>query len=158
MLFFSTACSMTTPVFMATLSYDIDSCRLHETVRFDRMKLNQGSAYNNKNGRFRAPVAGVYAFTATLSVQNGDEYHVALVKDTVSNAIGYLLTDAQDEWLQRSTTVFTHLNRNEEVWMICAGTSRIEGDHGHIWEGAADYHSHFSGFLVAADRNTTFYP
>ena len=143
---------------MATLSNDYDSCRLHETVVFNSVKINQGSGYNNKNGRFRAPVAGVYAFSATLSVEPHNQYHVAFVKGGSANQLGYLLADPQNIWLQRSTTVFTHLNRNDEVWMTCMGDSRIEGDHQHIWEGASDYHSHMSGFLVSADRNSTLYP
>ena len=85
---------------MATLSNDIDSCQKFETVKFDRVKVNLGGGYDNQAGVFRAPVAGVYAFTATLSVATQGEFHVALVKGNVNDDIGYLLADPQNIWLQ----------------------------------------------------------
>ena len=138
---------------MAALSADLLHCTKYQPVIFDAVKVNQGSAYSNVHGTFRAPVAGIYAFSTTLSVIPHNMYHVAIVKGNATNEIGYLYTDPQNIWLQRSTTVFTHMKQNEEVWMVCMGDgeSRIEGDHQHAWEGANDYHSHMSGFLVSAD-------
>ena len=85
---------------MATLSYDIDSCEKSETIRFDQVKVNLGGGYDNSAGKFRAPVAGVYAFSATLSVSDQEQFHVAFVKGDVKNDIGYLLADPQNIWLQ----------------------------------------------------------
>ena len=87
-------------MFMATLSNDFDSCQRFETVTFDQVKVNIGGGYDNKAGKFRAPVAGVYAFSATLSVSNNEEFHVAFVKGNKTNDIGYLLADPQNIWLQ----------------------------------------------------------
>ena len=56
------------------------------------------------------------------------------VKGNATNEISYLYADPQNIGLQRSTTVFTYMNQNEEVWMVCIGdvASRIEGDHQHM--------------------------
>ena len=136
---------------MAALSADLIHCTPQQPVIFDSVKVNQGGGYDDQHGMFTAPVAGVYAFSATLSVIPGNKFHVAFVKENATNEIGYLYADPQNIWLQRSTTVFTHLNQNEDVWMVCLDDSRIEGDHQHGWAGANDYHSHMSGFLVSAD-------
>jgi len=39
--------------------------------------------------------------------------------------------------------------------MVCLADSRIEGNKGHSWEGAGDFHSHFAGFLISADGYTS---
>lgn len=139
------------PAFMAALSTDLVHCSKLQPVIFDAVKLNQGNGYDNNHGVFKAPVTGTYLFTSTLSVQPRNSYHTAFVKNNATNEIGYLYTDPIDLWLERSTTVVTHLNANDEVWMVCLSDSRIEGDHNHGWEGANDFHSHMSGFLISVD-------
>lgn len=139
------------PAFMAALSQDLVHCSKGQPVIFDAVKLNVGSAYNNLHGIFTASITGTYLFTTTLSVQPNNSYHTAFVKNNATNEIGYLYTDPLNLWLERSTTVLVHLNAGDEVWMICLSDSRIEGDHNHGWEGANDFHSHISGFLISAD-------
>ena len=148
-LFLLGGCTSNTPVFMAALTADLDHCNNNAKIIFQNVKINQGSGYSG--GVFTAPVAGYYAFSATLSTSDNNQYHVAFVKDNDSNKIGYMYADPSSIWMQRSSTVMTHLNQNEKVWMMCLGDSRIEGDHQHHYSGATDFHSHMSGFLVSAD-------
>ena len=137
---------------MAALSANLDHCTRHQPVIFDAVKVNQGGGYNNQHGMFTAPVSGIYFFSTTLTAMPNDKYKVAFVKGDVDNEIGYVYTLGMNEWQTRSTTVFTHLNQNEDVWIVCEEDSRIEGDHGHAQGGAGDFDSHMSGFLVSADR------
>lgn len=139
------------PAFMAALSADLEHCSQYQAVVFDSVKINQGGAYDSNHGVFTAPVSGTYLFTATLSVEPQNSFHTAFVKGNATNEIGYLFADPIDLWLERSISVVTHLNTNEEVWMICLEDSRIEGDHGHSWDGAGNFHSHIGGFLISAD-------
>ena len=147
---FYTGCTEQLPVFMAALSADLVHCTDYQPIIFETVKVNRGGGYNNQHGTFTAPVPGIYSFSTTLTVMSNNLYHVALVKGNATNEIGYLHSTARNEWQQRSTTILTHLNQNEEVWMVCLGDSRIEGDRGQ--GGANDFHSHMSGFLVSADR------
>lgn len=39
-------------------------------IRFDEVKVNRGSAYTESNGRFTAPVAGIYRFHVNLLKTN----------------------------------------------------------------------------------------
>ena len=145
-------CNEQPPVFMAALAADLVHCTYKQPVIFEAVKVIRGGGYNNVHGIFTAPVSGIYSFSATLSVTPNNSYHVAFVKGNATNAIGYLYADIQNIWMQRSTTVLTHLNQNEEVWMICLSDSRIDGAH---QQGAYDFHSHMSGFLVSADMRSS---
>ncbi|KAL4217471.1 hypothetical protein ACF0H5_023921 [Mactra antiquata] len=137
--------------FMAALSKDLLHCTKGQPVIFDSVKLNNGKAYNDVHGVFNAPVTGTYMFTTTLSVQPGGFYRTAFVRNNATNEIGYLYAEVLSIWTDRSTTIVTHLDAGDEVWMVCLSDSRIEGDHNHGWEGANDFHSHISGFLLSAD-------
>ena len=54
------------PAFMARRT----SGQGNGTVVFDTVMLNQGSHYNNTNGRFTAPVAGLYNFSFNVLSDN----------------------------------------------------------------------------------------
>jgi len=136
---------------MAALSADLIHCTKQQAVIFDAVKLNQGGLYDPVHGIFRTNVSGTYVFTATLSVSPNNNFHVAFVKNTADNEIGYLYAENLNVWTERSTTVLVHLAVGDEVWMVCLSDSRIEGDWGHAVEGASDFHSHISGFLLSGD-------
>jgi len=136
---------------MAALSADLVHCTRQQAVIFDAVKLNQGGLYNPAHGMFRTNVSGTYVFTATLSVSRNNNFHVAFVKNTADNEIGYLYAENLNVWTERSTTVLVHLAVGDEVWMVCVSDSRIEGDGNHAVEGASDFHSHISGFLLSGD-------
>ena len=40
------------------------------TVVFDTVMINQGSHYDNSNGRFTAPIAGLYSFSCSVLTDN----------------------------------------------------------------------------------------
>ena len=88
-----TACGKNNPVFMATLSTSLEHCSVHQTVVFDKVKVNIRSGYDSHHGNFRAPVSGVYAISTTLSVQPNKNYRVAKVLGNATNEIGYLYAD-----------------------------------------------------------------
>ena len=46
------------------------------TVVFDTVMVNQGSHYDNSNGRFTAPIAGLYSFSCSVLTDNdgGNKY------------------------------------------------------------------------------------
>ena len=136
---------------MAALSADLVHCTRQQAVIFDAVNLNQGGLYNPAHGIFRTNVSGTYVFTATLSASPHSNLHVAFVKNTADNEFAYVFAENPNVWTEHSTTVLVHLAAGDEVWMVCLGDSRLEGNYNHSWEGAGDFHSHISGFLLSAD-------
>ncbi|KAL4239812.1 Complement C1q-like protein 4 [Mactra antiquata] len=139
------------PAFMAALSND-RNCSKGQKVVFDDIKLNRGQGYSKSNGIFTAPITGTYMFTTTLSSDPNGTYHIALVKGNATNEIAYMYAVSTTQWSESSTTVVTHLDAGNDVWMVCVSNSKIEGNANHAVEGAADFHSHLSGFLVSGDH------
>ncbi|XP_052807271.1 C1q-related factor-like [Mya arenaria] len=137
--------------FMATMANSLEHCTKNQAVIFEDVKLNIGNGYDNRHGIFRASVAGSYAFTTTLSRPPNFSYHVAFVQNVATNEISYLYADPINMWVERSTTVLTHMAAGDEIWMVCISDSHITGNLNHYAEGAGDFHSHISGFLVGAD-------
>ena len=133
-------------MFMAGLSHTLSHCTAGQHVVFDLIQVNKGQAYNNRHGVFKAPTAGQYAFSLTISTMQVQHTKVSIVQNSTSNALGYVYADTSSYWVERSTTVFSHLKVNDEVWVNCMTESHIEGG-----GFATGLHSHFSGFLVSAD-------
>ena len=131
---------------MAGLAHTLTKCTTGQRVVFDLIHVNKEQAYNNRYGFFRAPIAGQYAFCLTVSTSAAKYTQLSIVQNSTSNAIGYIHAHTGTSWAERSTTVFSHLNVGDEVWVNCMTESHIEG--GGFSTGL---HSHFSGFLVSAD-------
>ncbi|KAK3603415.1 hypothetical protein CHS0354_009394 [Potamilus streckersoni] len=146
-MFFFLEGSNNLPAFMVVLSGDLVHCSLNQHVVFDNVILNIGDVYNSLHGVFRAPTAGTYQFSLTLSVRsNGGQYHVVIKKGKSATVIGYLYAEFSTLWVLRSTSVLTQLEVGEDVWVACFA------DETHIVGGPDDvgkYHSHFSGFIVS---------
>ncbi|KAL3860274.1 hypothetical protein ACJMK2_010417 [Sinanodonta woodiana] len=137
------------PAFMATLSRDLSDCSTDQFVVFDNAILNIGNVYDEVHGVFRAPVAGTYQFSLSLSVPgDGNQYSVVIKKGTPSTNVGYLYSNSylNPYYLGRSTSILTQLEEGEDVWVACSldGT-HIAGGTGTIGQ----FYSHFSGFIVS---------
>ncbi|KAH3721009.1 heavy metal-binding protein HIP-like [Dreissena polymorpha] len=57
--------------FFATVSDDIGHLHDRQRILFDNVLTNTGDAYNEHNGTFVAPVAGLYVFSTTLMSSKG---------------------------------------------------------------------------------------
>ncbi|XP_053397484.1 uncharacterized protein LOC128556414 [Mercenaria mercenaria] len=137
-----------TQAFMATLGHTL-ACTVNQAVIFDTFKLNQGTGYDNRHGIFRASKNGTYHFGATVSAAPQTDFHVAFVKNLASNHIGYLYGGVGHSfWQETSTSIVTHLNAGDDVWLSCLSSSTLQGDldAGNDYK---TYHSHFSGFMIA---------
>ena len=131
---------------MAGLSQTLSHCTAGQHVIFDLIHVNKGQAYNNRHGIFTAPIAGQYAFSLTISTASVKHTQLSIVQNSISNGLGYIYADTSSQWAESSTTVFSHLNVSDEVWVNCMAESHVQG--GGL---ATGLHSHFSGFLVSAD-------
>ncbi|XP_053374601.1 thrombospondin-2-like isoform X1 [Mercenaria mercenaria] len=138
--------------FMATFSSSA-SCISHENLIFNGVKVNEGLAYNSNNGRFRAPISGIYKFSATICGRPNNIVSIAFVKNINTNYLGYLFIENSSHWFQSSTSVTVHLNASDQVWTTCLKRSLISGGEFASREPAYVYNSHFSGFLIRGDLN-----
>lgn len=59
-----------------------------QTVTYDKVYTNYGNGYDHKSGNFKAPVNGLYFFSATQLSQKGS-LHLALMKNNNRLGIGY---------------------------------------------------------------------
>ena len=134
---------------MVALRQDFTQGTYGQHIIFGTVLFNKESAYNEKHGLFTAPTTGTYSFSTTLTAPAGQRFRVALVKNDISNVIGYIYADITTIYLERSITVLTHMNRNDEVWMICLDSCFIEGNDNR--GGRDRVVSTFSGFLISAD-------
>ncbi|KAL3873276.1 hypothetical protein ACJMK2_036412 [Sinanodonta woodiana] len=135
------------PAFMVTLTRSLSHCSEGQHVVFDNSLLNVGNVYDTRRGVFQAPVSGTFQFSLTLGL-DVNAFHVGIVKGNITNYIGnlYASHDPNGDWRQRSTTVLIHLEKGDDVWVICVW------DESHIF--GSNYvvervYSHFSGSLVS---------
>lgn len=58
------------------------------TIVYDKIYTNLGQAYDPNNGKFRAPVNGMYYFSCSL-LSYGGSFHFILMKNNTRLSLGY---------------------------------------------------------------------
>ena len=114
------------------------------TFAFDTTEYNIGSCYNTSNGRFTAPVAGVYQFNFyTIVLGNYLNAVISFRKNGGAPTSGFNVHFSpyytSTAWSNVVYTTALYLNEGDFVYMINAGEST--NFHGDDW-------SSFSGYLV----------
>ena len=134
------------PAFIA--SHDKDTSAIGGTgdIVWNHVGINIGGYYNNTNGRFTAPVTGLYYFTAHTLVSHTSAGHFAMV--FYKNSAKYLGSEfvqqkVANTWRSIKANAHIYMNANDFV------TVRIGQ---HIGEGGALHNdpafNQFSGHLV----------
>ena len=126
--------------FLASITSDTYYVEKGKTVHFDRLVTNEGNSFDQHNAIFTAPVNGLYVCSVTISAFRGKN-GVEVVKDGI-NLRRIFSHSNSGEWNTASSSVTTHLNRGERVYV--RGYER-----GHRGPGLGL--PSFSGFLVKPD-------
>uniref|UniRef100_K1Q7S2 Caprin-2 n=1 Tax=Magallana gigas TaxID=29159 RepID=K1Q7S2_MAGGI len=114
----------------------------HHPLVFDVIKTNSGNGLHPSTGVFTAPSSGLYVFTWTIRV-DGNSYHsVELVVN--GQEVGAVFDNTgSGEYDMSSTTVVTHVNQGEDVFL----RTRVDSNQGLIFSSAYGYSS-FSGWKL----------
>ena len=99
-------------------------------VVFDQVFHNNGSHYNNSNGRFTAPVTGVYFFSAWNYTGGTSAFRLDINTSTYAE---YTWDDTGGcgTWVCPMTA-----NQYAQIYTK------------YTWRGTSDYHNAFNGFLI----------
>ena len=112
-------------------------------IVWNQVVYNQGSHYDNSNGRFTAPVTGVYQFNVMGSITGGahnGSHHRLHINGTAQAAI-WPIFNGNDNHTSHANSFLISLNASDYVTIKSASASAT-------WYGGVNSHNYFSGFLV----------
>ena len=111
---------------------------------FDSVETNIGSHYDSSTGKFTAPIAGIYAFSANiLSMDNTNANGFVIVKNNTNNAneLGRFRSHS-------SNAVHNTLSLSVTVSLSASDTVFCHVSEGSLYGGTTAGWSIFSGHLV----------
>jgi len=132
-----------TPAFRASRTGGNYSGSSTEVIVWNNVIYNQGSHYDNSNGRFTAPVAGVYQFNVMGSVTGGPQnaaMHRASINGSYQADVFPISTSSASH-ISYANSFLLNLSANDYVQIWSPGASVT-------WYGTGNVHNHFSGFLI----------
>ncbi|CAC5391655.1 unnamed protein product [Mytilus coruscus] len=113
-----------------------------QTVVYDKIYTNLGQAYDSSNGKFRAPVNGLYYFSCS-QLSYGGSFHFILVKNNSKLGHGY-----GDESIDSGSVTGTVVLDKGDVMSVQhhpgVGAEKVHGDEYSTFTGASifDLESH----------------
>ena len=125
--------------FSAWLSKELNDTKANETVVFDIVHTNIGSAYSSTTGIFTTPFNGVYGFTWTLMTNPGKLFDTVLVVDGEGRQSNGANSGNVGKSYESSTNMITmQLTKGQQVWI----RKHIDGNL------LRSHFSTFSGWLI----------
>ena len=100
-------------------------------VVFDNVSYNNGSHYNNSDGKFTAPVTGIYFFSA-WHFTNGTSAFGLRINGSQFGEYAWDDTGGCATWVCSMTA-----NQYAQIYT-----------QGYTWRGTSDYHNGFCGYLI----------
>ena len=122
---------------------------MSQAVIFDNVVTNIGNGYNNNLGVFKAPVAGVYLISTTITAYYRDDGHFAVYINQ-KRETWFIVRGSENQYDETSQTLIVHLDAGDDVTV----RKIIDSDPGVHGED----HSLFSGVLLFEDSNEESVP
>jgi len=130
--------------FMTYLSEHQDLGK-NQKVKFDKILLNDGKAYNPHTGAFRAPKCGVYAFSFAVHTKDKKPLNVRLMVDdkNIDGAVAEGNKGSHDSkgGHMGINTAVIHVCKNHVVYVEAMDAAHIEGSQ-------SERYTTFSGHLL----------
>jgi len=99
-------------------------------VTFDHVDYNNGSHYNNSDGKFTAPVTGIYFFSAWTFTGSTNAFYLR-INGTTFGEYTWDDTGGCGTWVCPMTA-----NQYAQIYTK------------YTWRGTSDYHNAFNGYLI----------
>uniref|UniRef100_K1PU36 Complement C1q-like protein 4 n=1 Tax=Magallana gigas TaxID=29159 RepID=K1PU36_MAGGI len=105
--------------FYAYMSQDFPNPGASHTLVFDTVVTNVGSGYHSTTGVFLAPETGVYVFSWSMRLANGEYHQAELVHNYQVMGVAYLYAPTGDHTV--SETIVIHVNQGDDVYLRTQG-------------------------------------
>ena len=112
------------------------------TIVWNNEEINVGSHYDTSNGRFTAPITGIYSFSWFAISTSGTEFGTILAIDGSESSHVYTFSNAasgDNQFESGSGSTLLSLNAGQYVEIKCKNGTML---------GAANYHNNFCGYLL----------
>lgn len=96
----------------------------NDAIVFTRTLYDTGNVYNNRTGKFTAPVTGIYIFTATLCISSSSWMTLQFVAD--GTRIGAFAAGDANYWTCSSGSATALLLKGSAVWLRAHDTNAGE--------------------------------
>ncbi|XP_062587482.1 uncharacterized protein LOC134249144 [Saccostrea cucullata] len=126
--------------FMAVTTDHQTHMGANQIVLFPKVIENVGSGLDPHSSIFKAPVSGLYIFSATILNHAGETVRCAIVKN--SQIIAYIFSGDSTTHSSGSKTALLSLNVGDDVWIKIHEAFSDVHVHGYAW-------SSFMGVLVS---------
>ena len=98
-----------------------------QAVQFHKIVTNDGNGFDQNTGIFRAPVSGLYLFSASMLNHSGLELRCALVHN--GNTVAKIFAGDGTTYSTGSKSILLNLSPNDDVWvMITHESDNVFGD------------------------------
>ncbi|XP_052787313.1 cerebellin-3-like [Mya arenaria] len=135
------------PAFLAILSNDISTTTAGQTILFDNVVTNIGSAYNGETGTFTAPIEGLYLISVKITGYYSDssssgttDYYRLKKNDKLYLRLFVNVNSKTHKFDSSSVITVMELGKGDSVNVHCNQSNKyVEG---------TDTNTFFSGFLI----------
>ena len=116
-LFISGIRQIETVAFSAVLSGPVQHLGDKQTIKFDKVLLNDGNGYEPNTGAFTSPLAGTYLFIYNFGHHGTGETWLELVKNGVSQNGAAVEGHFGSQNLQGGNAAIIHVDQGDTVWV-----------------------------------------
>lgn len=128
--------------FFAVMSAHNVNLGLQQTIKFQKIITNTGNGLDSNTSVFKAPVSGLYFFSANLMTYGNEDFEAELIKNGATIVEGYFGNG--NTYSTGSLNGVLQMEAGDDVWIQINksgyndGNVRVHGS-GFSW---------FSGFLI----------